>query len=291
MTTEAIYHKYWSALVGVEAVMVPQDAAIALALRLAIGDAYDAGSALADDLAAIVASQAQPERSPADQRHAEQLQGQISRLNEWLEKYAPALYHNPDIDTAAAVLMEIGVLRRQLSQQIDDHEDLASARRELTTLIAERDGRRQQLAQMDADNAGLIAEIDRLTRQNVIAVGTLNSLSEVHSNGNSAGVDPTLTPAWNRNHPAWKDFSEEQWVTLYRLHSGDLRFRNLSKEDRIDLVGRVLRHLADAGEPVTGPQFDRLKPAWMPTAGAVVLLAQTRKWQHLLALTTEPATA
>lgn len=272
MTTEAIYQKYWDALTAVEAVMVPADTAIALALRLAIGDAYAAGSALADDLAAIVASQATPERSPADQRYAEQLQAQISRLNEWLQKYAPALYHNPDIDTAAAVLMEIGVLRRQLSQQIDDHADLASARRELVTLIAERDSLRQQLAQMDADNAGLTLrctgletvisdvmqqrdaaqeEIDRLTRQNAIAVDTFNSL---HTNGAAAGsvtgLDPTA-PApmtWGRACTAWDNMSDEERVAIYDLFSGRMKFGELPIELRTEILTRVLRHMMNGSE-------------------------------------------
>lgn len=57
--TDAIFYRYWNAI----AEDWPEDGVSAgaarLALRLAIGDAYAAGAALADDLAAIVASQAQ----------------------------------------------------------------------------------------------------------------------------------------------------------------------------------------------------------------------------------------
>ena len=116
-------------------------------------------------------------------------------------------------------------------------------------------------------------------------------LTGTAANGNGDAPNPTTTPKWNRNHSAWDGLSDEQRVTVYRLASGEMRFRNISKEDRIDLVGRVLRHLAADGKPVTAPKFDRLRPNWMPTAGAVVLLAESRKWQELLALTMEPTSA
>ena len=52
-TTEIIYQKYWNALVGVEAVLVPQDTAIALALRLAIDDAVAVGQSMTGHEAAV----------------------------------------------------------------------------------------------------------------------------------------------------------------------------------------------------------------------------------------------
>ncbi len=312
MSTDAIFEKYTHALQATTIRLggFDQDA-VRLALHLAISDAYGAGSALAKDLAAIVASQAQPERFPADQRYAEQLQAQINRLNEWLQEHEVGLYISPG-DTADAVLAALFYRDERLAEarvnvRIHDCEYVDRQMRMIADwLIANSDGQktartpgerildaieqrdaeidalRQQLAQLDTDNADLLnkvhqaqSEIDRLTRQNGASASS------------AAGVDPTPTPEWNRNHPAWNGFNDMQM--LYRLHIGDLRFRNLSKDDRRDLVRRVLRHLAEAGEPVTGPHFDRLKPAWMPTAGAVVLLAESRKWQDLLNLAAAPA--
>jgi len=261
MTTNAIFEKYATALadLGADTRQLSGDAVL-LALRLAIGDAYAAAPVIATDLAAIVASQDKA------------LQDALDRIDPLREE------------------------RNRLQAQLTIMEEELDRRRESgAAWVAEIDSLRQQLAQMDAANADLLnkvhqaqSEIDRLTRQNEIAGGTPDSH---HTNGASAGsatgVDPTPTPEWNRNHPAWNGFSDMQM--LYRLHIGDLRFRNLSKDDRRDLVRRVLRHLADGGEPVTGPQFDRLKPAWMPTAGAVVLLAESRKWQDLLNLAAAPA--
>ncbi len=263
MSTDAIFEKYATALgdIGADTRQLSGDAVL-LALRLAIGDAYAAGSALADDLAAIVASQQQPD---PDQRQQESLQAQIGRLNDWLQVHEPGLYISPG-DTADATLAALGIRDRRIAELLADMDKLQ--------------------ADVDAEIAELQESLG--AAQDAFARLPLIDYSQAdHANG--VAPNPTTTPEWNRNHPAWDGLSDMQMQTLYRLHIGNLRFRNLSKEDRIDLVGRVLRHLADGGEPVTGPQFDRLKPAWMPTAGAVVLLAESRKWQGLLDLVKAPA--
>ncbi len=256
MSTDAIFEKYATALadLGADSRQLSGDAVL-LALRLAIADAYAAAPVIATDLAAIVASQ-------------------DKALQEALDRIDPLREERNALQAQVAILEE----------ELDRRRESGAA------WVAEIDSLRQQLARIDADNAALLnkvhqaqSEIDRLTQQNVIAGGTFDSLPKAHGNG----VDPTPTPEWNRNHPAWNGFSDMQM--LYRLQIGDLRFRNLSKGDRRDLVRRVLRHLADGGEPVTGPQFDRLRPAWMPTAGAVVLLVESRKWHDLLDLAAAPA--
>jgi len=301
MNIDDIQAKYMTALSAVTAdggwVEWP---AVRLALRLAIGDAFAAGAALADDLAAIVASQAQ---ATPEQRQAESAINQIGRLNEWLEVNAPALYHNPDLDTAAAIVAAIATLKSALE---DNREDAASAHKELTTLIAERDGLRQQLTQMDADKARMIAhlttadatidtlhqaiterqhEIDRLTRLNVIATDTFNSLAE---RTNGAGANPTTAPGWNRSHPAWSGLPKADLDVIDQLTSGATTFRKLAKTLRRDLVIRVLRSLAVDGE-VKALTYDKRKPDWMPTSGAVVMLSETGRWSNLLAMALTPA--
>lgn len=270
--TDKIFNRYYEALIADWDDEHAFVGAVRLALRLAIADT-----------AALAQPAPQPvghvENVTDHQRLFEYAQNQINRLNEWLDEHEPGLYISPG-DTADAILNALCIRDQRIA---DNHEDLASARQELTALLAERDSLRQQLAQLDADNAGLIAEVDRITRLNSIAVSAVNQQSTNGANGN--GLDPTTPLEWNRNHPAWNGLSDEQRVTVYRLAKGELRFRQISKEDRIDLVGRVLRHLAAAGEEITGPKFDRLRPEWMPTAGAVVLLAESRKWSELLALT------
>jgi hypothetical protein len=302
VNAEAIIQKYWRAVDDLTNYQqdVLSDDAIRLALSLAVQDAFAAGAALADDLAAIVASQAAAVghvSNVTDQRAAESAINQIGRLNEWLGTNAPALYLNPDLDTAAAMLAAIATLKSALE---DNREDAASARQELTTLIAERDQLRQQMVQMDADeaelrrqlaqkadaNTTLIMEIDRLTRQNVIATDTFNSLAE-RTNGN--GANPTTAPGWNRSHPAWSGLPKADLDVIDQLASGATTFRKLSKALRRDLVLRVLRSLAVDGE-VKSLTYDKRKPDWMPTSGAVVMLSETGRWSNLVAMTeTTPA--
>jgi hypothetical protein len=144
------------------------------------GDAYAAGAALADDLAAIVASQAQ---ATPEQRAAESAISQIGRLTEWLTEEEPALYQDNNLDTADAILKAV---RRRA-------HDRAMARHDLQAAIMESNSLRQQITQMDAANADLLnkvhqaqVEIDRMTRQNVIATDTFNSLAADRTNGAAA---------------------------------------------------------------------------------------------------------
>jgi hypothetical protein len=273
MTADDILKRYAEALFVTVEDGVLHGQAIALALRLAVQEAYAAGGALADDLAAIVASQVQPE---PDRRAAESAINQIGRLNEWLEVNAPALYHNPDLDTAAAVLAELGVRDRRMIEQSaaiadlrislkDANEDAASARQELTTLIAERDGLRQQITQMDADEAGLRRqvvelqrEVDRLTRQNVIVTDTFNSLAAEHTNGAAAvghisNVTEPPVDWWQHLDPETNDYR-------ISLDAGRRKFREVPKPARL--------LLAQPAEPVV--DGDRPLPAWAAPEPATV---------------------
>lgn len=263
--TDSIFYRYWNAI----AEDWPEDGVSAgaarLALRLAIGDAYAAGGALADDLVAIVASQAQ---ATLEQRAAESAINQIGRLNEWLEVNAPALYHNPDLDTAASMVAAIATLKNALE---DNREDAASARQELTTLIAEREALRQQMVQMDADEAGLRRqvvelqrEVDRLTRQNVIATDTFNSLAE-HTNGNGAA----LNAGWR---DVLTDLTAAQLDFVESLDAGRRRFRDVPKRDRLSIIQSILRHIQRATGAEATPAmsaYDQARPAWAPQASGI----------------------
>ena len=106
------------------------------------------------------------------------------------------------------------------------------------------------------------------------------------ANGN--GANPTTAPGWNRNHPAWEGMPKTDLDVIDQLASGATTFRKLAKTLRRDLVIRVLRSLADAGE-VKSLTYDKRKPDWMPTSGAVVMLSETGRWSNLLAMALTPA--
>jgi hypothetical protein len=281
MNADSIYRKYWNALdeASDAGPMFPA-AAVRLALHLAIADAYDVGCEQAQ----------QP-----DQRVHERLQSQINRLNEWLADCSPAHYRAAT-DTATAILDVINDLQAVIAElkELPDNEDLDSARRELTTLIAERDGLRQQLAQMDSDNAGLTrrctglefdvmqqrdalqAEIDRLTRENTIAVDAFNSLSAPApaTNGNGASQAATPTGTW------WTGLDDETNDWRVSIEAGRRTFRQLNKQTRLALVQAFARHVGNGLLP-TQAAFDAARPAWMP-GGSGLVTTFGCNWAELL---------
>lgn len=257
MNIADIFERYYNALIAdwddAHAVI----GAARLALRLAIGDAYAAGGALADDLVAIVASQAKTAghvSNVTDQRVAESAINQIWQLNEWLSENEPALYASPAFDTARSILIAI----RRIAY------DLEAA-------IAERDSLRQQLTQMDADEAGLRRqvvelqrEVDRLTRQNVIATDTFNSLAE-HTNGNGAA----LNAGWR---DVLTDLTAAQLDFVESLDAGRRRFRDVPKRDRLSIIQSILRHIQRATGAEATPAmsaYDQARPAWAPQASGI----------------------
>lgn len=235
MSTDGIYQKYIHAMQLVTGDGTWVDwGVVRLALRLAVLDAYDAGletcSGMADDLAAIVASQAQ---STAER----------DRLRLLLE-YA--------------------------------EQELEGRRTSGAAWVDEIDRLREQVAAMDADNAGLIAEVARLTRQNVIATDTFNSLVAERANGNGA-ESPADAPAW------WFYLDAETNDWRISLDAGRRTFRQVPKAQRLLLAQAVARHVG-GGKLPKRTDFDLGKPDWMPGGGG---LAQAFgfNWAELLTVT------
>lgn len=159
MTNEDVFQKYWQAPLTVSGdVTEVSDATVALALRLAVQDAYNAGAEVYSDMADSASlnqalqnaldqvDRLREERNvQPDQRYHEYLQAQISRLNEWLAEKAPAFYRETT-DTATAVLAAIDALQGVVAEY------------------------REQLAQMDADNAGLLRQVRELEAWKTVAI-------------------------------------------------------------------------------------------------------------------------
>jgi hypothetical protein len=151
VSTDTIFEKYWDALVTTaESTSVLSHPAVRLALRLAIKEAS------ADQLAAPPVTW---------QREAESACQQIARLNEWLEKSNPALYHSPSHDTVDAVLAALGNLQHDLatsyartnttdalhkSELIGLRGQLATARAELDSALADVTSPRADLRRAEA---------------------------------------------------------------------------------------------------------------------------------------------
>lgn len=277
MTTDAIFEKYATALadLGADSRQLSGDAVL-LALRLAIADAYAAAPVIATDFAAIVASQDKALQEALDQidplrEERNALQAQLAQLDADNAGLTLRLHNLAGVQVEAQHMrQEIADLREQV---IPDYQrSLVN----LTSLLKER----------DRAILGLQAELDRLTRQNVIATDTVNSLSEAHANG----VDPTAPPDWGRNHPAWEALPKADLSVIDQLSSGTMTFRRLDKSLRRDLVIRAIRYLASEHDgPLPSSAWDRNRPLWLPTQGAVNMLSDGQNWSSLLAMALAPA--
>lgn len=252
MTADQLFQKYWDILS--DEVAASDESLVRFALRLAVHEAY---------------SNRPAPSMLANERSAEAAVNQIGELNEWLSISEPALHYHPEIGTAGAMLKAI--------QRRDD--DLMRLRSECSAL-------QQQIAQMDCDEATLRqrvvelqGEVDRLTRENVIAVDAFNQISQAHTNG----ANPTPTPNWNRNHWAWDGLPRADLDVIDQLETGAMSFRRLDKTLRRDLVMRVVRSLAVDGEVKTAV-YDSHKPSWMPTNGAVTMFSPNGRWSGLVAM-------
>ncbi len=186
----------------------------------------------------ITALYAQP-----DQRAHEQMQEQITRLNEWLTGHAPASMRD-GIYTADAILAIIDSLQGVVAEY------------------------QQQLAQMDADNSDLLnklkqaqQEIDRLTRENTTAVDTFNSLQPaIHTNG-----DAPARPAPTDWHVFLDDEADDWRISL---DAGRRRFGDIPKIARLHIIQALLRGTQiDTGNTAAMPtmaDYDAVRPDWAP---------------------------
>ena len=269
MTAQDFFEKYWDAMVTTNIRLGGFDESVVRTiLHLAIGDAVAVGQALAGQEAAT-------------------LRQRLERSHE------RALALQAELDSALADVAALGAEVRQAEAERDDlrqqlatanresatrGDQLAIERREVRTLIEEIESLREQLSEAST-------EIGRLSRENQIAVDTLNSTLEQHRNG--AGVDPTTaaqseTMDWGRNHQAWQGLPAADLAVIDQLASGQAIFRQFGKTLRRDLVHRTIRHLAKDGK-LSGGTYDRLRPEWMPTQGAAIVLSSEKRWPSLLA--------
>lgn len=118
------------------------EAAVRLAMHLAVKEAMD--------------GRLQPPEYTAWQREAENACKQISRLNEWLKKNQPGLYHSPSHNTADAVLAALSNIQHDL--------DTSYARASTTAALhkSEVDNLRNQLATAQAELASALADVKAL---------------------------------------------------------------------------------------------------------------------------------
>lgn len=262
MSTEAIYQKYINAMQQITGDGTWVDwSAVRLALRLAVQDAHAAGmatcSGVADDLAAIAANQ-----DKALQHALAQVDPLREERNTLIQQLAQLDADNASLTQRLRVLDGVQAGAARLRQEIADL-------------------REQVIPEYQAELAKATAEIDRLTRENGIAVATFNSLREPATNG--AGPVAESLPAPLQATWWYDNLDEETNDWRVSIEAGRRTFRQVPKGQRLLLAQAVARAIGQGALPKQS-DFDAGKPHWMPGAGG---LAQAFgcNWAELLTVT------
>lgn len=151
---------------------------------------------------------------------------------------------------------------------------------------------RQQIAQMDADNAALIRRNKeladelkqvRLDRQET-TFHTISATITDRPNGTAVSIQPAINTTTLDNF-ASANLSPENHDWWLGLTAGRHTWRNLPKQARLDLV----RYVLSFGPPDAAMkmlEFDAIRPDWMPTAGTHTKTFNM-SWQQLNDFTVE----
>ena len=214
--------------------------------------------------------QRQAQEKQVDLRTYEWVNGQIARLNDWLAEHEPSLYIEPGTDTGEAMVKaadrlrgQVVKLRHELATAIDERnaadracaeveEDLYAAREAHASVCEQRDSLQVQLLQLDADNARLLGEVQRL-----------NSWTLAVQNGNGKST-PAATVVQAIAPAAFVVASEEAEDYRDGLNNGRWKWVQVPKRIRLELVRSVIAATANH----TQSEFDAMRPAWMATASA-----------------------
>jgi hypothetical protein len=174
-------------------------------------------------------------------------------------------------DANAALVNDMSAIIANLrSQELVPESALVAAQNEVSmlrqqrgTLIEEAEQLRQQLAQLDADNADLTKKLAAFNQ-----TASIQDVPVMHVNGNGTAPAP-----FDWKHP----ISTEQADYWESLDAGRRSFRQLDKRIRLDLVQTAL---ASFEQMPTQAAFNAAKPEWMPTATGLCT-AFNCKWEDL----------
>lgn len=282
MNTDAIFQKYWKTLLDL-GIASEVDSAIALALRLAIQEAADANAALVNDMSAIIANlRAQ---TPDEQRQIEQ-SAKIADLRYALNDA------NEDAASARRELITLIAERDALRQQLATANNIASTRgdqlaierREVNTLIEDLASCRGELDKFIAEVSSLRQQLAQLDADNADLTKKLAAFNGI----TTVPAAPVIHPNGGGNGygtlPApfnWKQPISTELADYWEsLDAGRRSFRQLDKRIRLDLVQTAL---ASFEQLPTQAAFNAAKPEWMPTATSICT-AFACKWEDLPAL-------
>lgn len=254
---KSIFEKHWDALVitaeSTTALSLP---AVRLALHLAIKEA----------------SADQSTQPAAWQREAENAYKQIGRLNEWLEKNHPALYHSPSHDTAGAMIHLYDEVSRELIQMkrvdAEGHTAMLQLRAELASALADVKALGEELRKAEAMTA---KQPDYDKQQNALLTQWLidNEPAASLTCDDDKGVAGVIIDTLNRQRVTIEDLVSD--LTSARNETDALRGERARLKAEIDVLIRerdqaeyeaqALQRAA-AVDPTPAPDWGPSHPAW-----------------------------
>ncbi len=270
MTGDEIFKKYWMGLLAVSGdVEEVSDAAVALALRLAIADGVTVGRSI-EALEAVT------------------LRQKLERKDSMLLDLQAALDQATD---------EAAGLRQQVMQLDADAAGLLRQVRELEawkTLTIERSGQAATSTPIAASTdsgapaAGVMlpAAAPSPPMAAAPAPDGSGSASSASTNGHAAPLVALAARSswWNSLDPETNDWR-------ISLQAGRRKFRDLPKTQRLLLVQAFLRRLAEnhEGHAPSMADYDASRPDWMPLASGLTKTFACG-WSELLDLRHAPET-
>lgn len=204
---------------------------------------------------------------------------QQNRLMRWLIDNEPEASLACDADKGVAGVI-IALLDKQRLSIANYDQALTHAQNEAAMLRQQRASLQEDLEAAQQAREDNRQEVQQLRQELTQALQR------------AAVVDPTPAPDWGPSHPAWQGLTAADLGVIDQLASGATKFRKLTRPARCDLVLRAIRHLAsERNGTISGGDWDRYRPLWMPTTGAVMMLSDDGRWPSLLALALETPAA
>ena len=197
-------------------------------------------------------------------------QGSIVHLDAVNLAFRLALEELEESMAPATATAELGAANLRIMELQADLERLQTA---ANAEVAEL---RQQIAQMDADNAALICRNKELadelkqTRLDYLEAGFYEERA-TPTNGNGTAITIKPAPAasltmWN--NPELLDSLDQETADWWiGVSSGRHQWRTVPKPVQLSMVREVMAASATPGA-MTMREFDAIKPSWMPSANS-----------------------
>lgn len=202
------------------------------------------------------------------------------------------------LDTAKAVLRNLSLFGAKYSVRIELVAEVVDAPKPEPSIVIATDAPKRWTAEVPPERPIVIAKVlptwpvEIPPANHAMGNGT-TPLTDLHetpfANLRGAGRTDELLPNPTPAAPETRD-EPPAFDYIPALNDGTLRFRNLPRAQRLELVSMLGRGASDRlGHPLSMNDWDSNKPTWMPTASGLLKTSGWpgiwAEWQALFATT------